>query len=158
MALRKPLVMGSSGLPQQLQAGDTLDATVAEVDVITRTSAQALIAGNVVYASSATEVDKARANAVGTSKVIGFAKTAVGAAASVVVQTSGVIALTTGEWDALFGTTGGLTFNTLYFLDPATAGLGTVTPPTTVGQTVVLLGTGLSTTELLIAIEPYILL
>lgn len=157
MALRKPLVI-VSGLIRQIDAADSLDASVAEVDVISLTSDAIFVAGQIVYASAADHADKARANAVGTSKVIGFAKTAIGSGAAVNVQTNGVLALTTTEWDAIMGTSGGLTFNTFYFLSAATAGLGTATAPSTVGQTVVLLGVALSTTELLIGIEPYILL
>lgn len=157
MALRKPLVI-VSGLIRQIDPADTLDASLAEVDVYSVVADAALIAGQVVYCSAAGHADKARANAAGTSKVIGFAKAAISSAASGLIQTNGVLALTTGEWDAVFGTTGGLTFNTHYFLDAATAGLGTATAPSTVGQTVVLLGVALSTTEFLIGIQPYIML
>lgn len=157
MASRKPLVI-ISGVVQQLPVGDTLNAPITEVDVYSVVADAAFIAGQVVYPSAAGHADKARANAVGTSNVMGFAQAAISSAASGVIQTSGVLTLTTGEWDAVFGTTGGLTFNTVYYLSAGTAGLGTATAPSTVGQTVVRLGLALSTVDLLIGIEPYILL
>ena len=158
MAARKPLVI-NTGRIQQLQAGDTLDATVTEVDVVSKVAAATLIAGNIVYSSSATDVNKARANASGTVKPIGLAKTAITSGASRIIQTNGVLVLSTAEWDAAFGTTGGLTFNTIYYLSAATAGLGTVTAPSTVGEYVKQVGLGLSTTELLIMLEgPEVLL
>lgn len=158
MASRKPLVLDESGNIQQLQSGDTLNAAVSENNVISRTAAATLIAGNVVYASSATEVNKARANASGTVNVVGFATAAVSSSANGSIQTSGVLTLTTTEWDALAGTTGGLAYNTRYFLSAATAGLITSTAPSTTGQYVRPLLLGLSTTEALIVDAEAILL
>ena len=151
MATKKALVIGTDGLPQQLQAGDTLGAT-SETGQVAQTAAVALLAGNVVFSSGADAVNKAQANAIGTKDVLGLALTAVAAAASGIVQTNGIVALTTAQWDAIAGTTGGLTFNTRYFLSPAQPGLMTATVPTTVGQYVAEIGRALSTTEL--RVEP----
>lgn len=145
MAARKPLVV-VNGEIQELATSDSLSATVTEVDAITKVAAATLIAGNAVYASSATQVDKAAANADATAKPIGLATAAISSAASGSVQTSGIITLTTGQWDALCGTTGGLTFGTTYFLS-ATAGLLTSTAPSTSGYYVVPVIEALSTTE-----------
>jgi hypothetical protein len=111
-----------------------------------------------VYASAAATVDKARANATGTSNVIGLATTGITSSATGVIQVNGVLTLTTTEWDAVAGTTGGLTYNTTYFLSAGTAGLLTSTAPSTVGQTVVEIGTALSTTDLAVSIKSYVLL
>ena len=157
MAARKPLVI-MSGRIQQLQSGDTLDATVSEKDAVSMVADANLIAGQVVYASAAGHCDKARANAAGTSRVIGLAAAAITSGASGSIQTNGIVTLTTGEWDAAFGTTGGLTFNTVYYLSAGTAGLGTATATTTTGQLVVQLGIALSTTELYLDPQPEILL
>ena len=151
MATKKALVIGTDGLPQQLQAGDTLGAT-SETGQVAQTAAATLLAGNVVFSSGADAVNKAQANAIGTKDVLGLALTAIASAASGIVQTNGVVVLTTAQWDAIAGTTGGLTFNTRYFLSPTTAGLMTATVPTTVGQYVAEIGRALSTTEL--RVEP----
>lgn len=157
MATRKPLVVGPDGRPQQLQAGDTL-GTVSETGQVTQTATPTLIAGNAVYSSGADAVSKAKADASGTKDVLGLAVAAITAAASGIIQCNGILVLTTGQWDALAGTTGGLTFNTPYFLSPTTAGLLTSVVPTAVGQYVGEIGRALSTTELMIDIRPPILL
>lgn len=151
MAAKKPLAL-YLGEIQQLQSGDTLDAAASEVDVIARTAAEALIAGNAVYESSDTEVSKADADADATAKPIGLARAAISSAASGSIQTNGVITLTTGEWDAICGTTGGLAYGTRYFLS-ATAGLLSATAPSTTGHYVVPVIVGLSTTEALIVVN-----
>lgn len=153
MATKKALVIGSDGLPQQLQAGDTLGGT-SETGQVSQTATPALIAGNVVYNSGADAVSKAQASAIGTKDVLGLAITAIAAASSGIVQCNGIVVLTTAQWDAVAGTTGGLVFNTRYFLSPTTAGLMTGTVPTTVGQYVAYVGRALSTTEMLV--EPVV--
>ena len=149
MALKKALVVGADGLPQQLQAGDTLGNT-SETGQVSQTAAATLIAGQAVYTSGADAVNKAQANATGTKDVLGLAVTAIASAASGIVQCNGVVVLTTAQWDAVCGTTGGLAPNARYFLSPTTAGLLTSTVPTTVGQYVAYVGRGLSTTEMLV--------
>lgn len=159
MALRKPLVQ-VGGQIQQLQAADTLDAPQAGGDVIVLTNDEvgALIQGNVVYADANDGVKKAQANAAGTSKPIGLSVDAPAGAATGRIMIQGILTLTTGQWDAAFGTTGGLGFGIIYYLSAVSAGLGTVTAPSTVGQYVVELGIGLSSTELLVRIRETILL
>lgn len=161
MALRKPLVI-NAGQIQQLQAGDTLDVTAVgggDVIVLTNDNAGSITLGMPVYATAADHCDKAQANAAGTTQVIGLvAASSIATGASGNIQVNGILTGTTGQWDASFGTTGGLTFNTRYWLSATTAGLGTVTAPTTVGQYDVELGIAISTTELSIAITTPILL
>jgi hypothetical protein len=160
MALRKPLVL-VSGVKQQLQAGDTLDAPQSGGDVIVQTNDEAtpIVIGTPVYNDAADGVKKAKADASGTSNVIGLLRDVSitnGVAGS--IQTSGTLTATTAQWDAVFGTTGGLTFGTRYFLSAATSGQGTATAPSTVGQNVVLLGIANSSTELQLSnFEPILL-
>jgi len=149
MAVQKPLVI-INGQIQQIPAGDTLSAAASEVDVLSKLNANvgAIVIGTPVYASSATEVDKAGAASAGTRKVLGLMQSASTASgASGFVQTDGVLTATTGQWDAIAGTTGGLAFGTTYYLS-ATAGLLTATAPATSGQYVCEVGIGLSSTEL----------
>jgi hypothetical protein len=152
MATYKPLVLTTNGL-EELPSTDTLDARVSEVDVLARVAASTLIAGQAVYASSATQVEKARANADLTAKPIGLVTTAVSSAATGSVQTNGVLTLTTPEWDALCGTTGGLTAGTVYYLSAATAGLLTATIPTGAGNYVIPVIEALSPTEAYIIVD-----
>ncbi len=160
MAQRKPLVM-NSGQIEQLQSGDTLDAVVTEVDIVSRTNnnASPIIIGYAVYPDGNGTVDLAQADASGTVEVLGIVQeTSISAAASGYIQTDGILTATTGQWDAVAGTTGGLTAGTVYYLDPDTPGLMTDTAPTAGGDFVVRLGVGLSTTEFEITIQQPVLL
>jgi hypothetical protein len=162
MTLRTPVVIGSDGLLQQLQPGDTTQtaaATYTSRSVTNGEASNAIVIGAPVYASAADTVKRAQANAKATSKLAGLgldASFAAGATGNII--TGGILVATTTQWDAVAGTTGGLTFGTNYFLDPANPGKITSTPPTTVGQCNVLVGIALSTTELELQIEPPILL
>lgn len=162
MTLRTPLVLGSDGLPQQLQAADSIlsaAATYTSRSVTNGEASSAIVIGAPVYASAADTVKRAQANAKATAKLAGLgldASFAAGAAGNII--TGGILVATTTQWDAVAGTTGGLAFGTEYFLDPATAGKITATPPSTVGQCNVLVGIALSTTELELQITPPILL
>jgi hypothetical protein len=158
--LRKPLVI-VNGQFQQLQAGDTLDATVGAAQELSLTNGNAgtINIGMAVYISAADTVDLAKADAAATKDVIGLVKdTTIAAAASGTVVLDGVLVATTGQWDAVTGDTGGLTPGSKYWLDPTTAGSITKTAPTTVGKYVVPLGKAISTTEFMIDIEEPVLL
>lgn len=162
MAIKIPLVLGADGLPQQLQAGDTsaaAGATYLSRAVTNSEGAAPIVIGAPVYAFAADGVKKAQANAKATSKLAGLGLDATFAAGAVGnIITGGVLVATTAQWDAVAGTAGGLAFGTIYFLDPATAGKITATPPTTVGQCVTIVGIALSATELELQISQPILL
>jgi len=160
MALRKPLVI-NAGQIEQIQSGDTLDAVVAEVDVVTLTNnnASPIVIGAPVYSDSDNKVDLAKADASGTVQTFGLVRdTSIAAAASGEIQTDGILSASTGQWDAVAGTTGGLTAGAVYFLSATTAGELTETAPTTGGQYVVRAGLALSTTEMEISFTQPILL
>jgi hypothetical protein len=160
MTLRKPLVI-ISGQIQQLAAADTLDALVSEKDMLSLSNgeASAIVIGTPVYVSASATCRKAQANAAGTTFAIGLVATvSVAAAALGSVQSDGVLTATTAQWDAVAGTTGGLAFGTLYFVDAANAGKITATATTTAGQDVAPIGRALSATDLEITIAPTILL
>lgn len=150
MAQKKALVL-TNGKIEQLQSGDYLQQ--ADIPQFTNGNAGSLVIGTPVYSSANSTVDKARANAVGTSNVIGLvADSSISAAGTGAVQTDGVLTATTAEWDAVAGTTGGLTRDVIYYLDSATAGKLTSTSPTINPNYSVKVGIGLSTTEMLIQI------
>lgn len=158
MALRKPLVI-VSGQIEQLQSGDTLQAPIdsPNVAVLTNDESGSVVICTPVYIDANDGFKKAKADASGTRYVIGLVYDAtIANGVSGQVQVDGVFTATTGQWDAVFGTTGGLTKDTRYYLSAVTAGLATATAPSTVGQYVVLLGTAISTTELLMSTDTLI--
>jgi hypothetical protein len=161
MSLRKPLVI-VNGQVEQIQSGDTLDAVVAEQEIITLTndeSSDATVIGMPVYIDAADGCKQAKADAVGTFKAIALCRdTSVTAGQPGSFLTSGILSATTAQWDAIKGASGGLVAGTTYYLSAATKGLLTATAPGTVGQYVVEIGTALSTTELKVDIRPAILL
>lgn len=160
MALRKPLVI-VDGQIQQLQSGDTLDAVASEVDLISKVNdnTAAIVIGQAAYTNASGNADLAQANASGTVEVLGLVKDAsVASASSGYLQTDGILAATTAQWDTVTGGSGGLTPGSVYWLSADTAGGLTDTAPTTVGQYVCRIGKATSTTELEISIEPPILL
>lgn len=161
MALRKPIVI-NAGQFQQLQAGDTLDAPQSGGDqiVLTNDEVGAVVIGAPVYIDAVAGFKKAQANAAGTANTRGLVaqSPSIGAAATGPVQTDGALSATTAQWDAVTGQVGGLTFNTTYYLDPATAGKLTITAPTTVGQLVQKVGVGISTTIMNVEIGSPVLL
>lgn len=162
MALRQPLVLGADGLPQQLQSGDTIAAPTSTPSLRSVTNAEtsaSIVFGMAVYASGADAVKRGQANAKSTAKIAGLVYDgSIAAGATGTIAQSGIMVGTTAQWDAVAGTTGGLAFGAYYFLDPATAGKITATPPTTTGQVNVLIGIALSATELELDICPPILL
>jgi len=154
MAVQKPLVI-VGGQIQQIPAGDTLSAAASEVGVFSKLNANAgaLVIGTPVYASSATQMDKAAASAATTSRIIGLMQPAsTGTGVSGFIQEDGILAASTAQWDAVAGTTGGLAFGVIYYLS-ATAGLLTATAPVASGNYSVRVGVALSTTELEINIS-----
>ncbi len=148
MALRKPLVL-VNGQIQQIQAGDTLNAQVAENETQQWTNGDtgSHAVGDVVYLNAADSVKKAQANAAATANPVAFATATITNGSVGAYQTSGTLSGLTG-----------LTPGSTYYLDPATAGKMTVTAPTAAGQLVVELGVAVSTTEFLIRLRPPILL
>lgn len=156
MAAKKPLVI-TNGQIEQLQSGDTLDAVVTEVDLVTKTNdnAGAIVIGSPVYQKTNGNVDLGRANASGTVQLVGLVRDAsIAASASGSIQTDGVLTATTGQWDSVTGQTGGLTTGSVYYLSATTAGRLTTTAPSAAGEFVVRVGLALSSTELDISIQP----
>jgi hypothetical protein len=160
MGAKKPLVI-TAGQIEQLQSGDYLSVPISGYTEIVATNDEAspIVIGAPVYMDAADGVKKAKADASGTSMVTGLvADTSIANGVSGGIAVDGVLTATTAQWDAVAGTTGGLTFGTRYYLSAGTAGILTATAPTTAGQYVVLIGIALSTTELKLMIQPRILL
>ena len=150
MALIKPLVI-INGQLQQLQATDTLDADVLQVDVtnLTNGGATSAIIGQAAVVTGSNSFVLGRADASGTKNVVGLVRsTSIAAAATGSVQTDGVLVATLAQWNAITGQTSGLTPGANYFLSPTTAGNITPTAPTASGQYLIKVGTALSTTAM----------
>lgn len=144
MAIRRPLVV-ITGEVQELPLADNLPD---DSQLLSRTFTSTVLPGEPVYVDGAGSVDQAQADALGTSDVLGIAPAAVTAAQPGNVVTDGVVTLTTGEWDAVAGTTGGLSPGAKYFLDPAVAGRVEEGSSAAATEYVVEIGEGLSTTEM----------
>lgn len=151
MAQKKPIVLNSGQL-EQLQSGDYI--STVDIPQLTNGNAGTIPIGTPVYSSANDAVDKAKGDAVGTANVIGLvADTSILAAAVGGIQMDGILAATTGQWDTVAGTTGGLTKDVIYYLSAATVGAITSTAPSSAGQFVVSIGIAISTTELRIGIK-----
>jgi hypothetical protein len=130
----------------------------SSVETMTNGSASSMPICTAVYMSAAATFLKAKADAAATSRVVGLLTDGVAGSGTVGVQTSGVMTASTPQWDGATGGTGGLVFDTIYYLSAGTAGLLTATAPSTVGQSVVPVGIALSTTKMKILDRPIVLL
>lgn len=145
MALRKPLVL-VGGEIQQLQSGDSLDTAQDEI-ILTNSDAANAAIGEAYYIFGAGSVKKAKADAAATAQVDFFAAAAITAGSTGPFLSDGVLAGLSG-----------LTPGAVYYLSATTAGAITTIPPAAIGQYVTRIGRALSTTELLVRIERFILL
>ena len=134
------VLLVSGGLPAWGTNTGNLDITA------TNDNAGTIAPGTVVYKKSNGAVDKARADSASTMRVAGFNTASAAAAATATIRTWGLLTLTTGEWDAVAGTTGGLASGTVYYLSGGTAGNITSTVTSTSGQFIVPVCEGISTT------------
>lgn len=95
-------------------------------------------------------VQGARANAIGTAKVLGLMAGAGAKGSRVLTRFDGPLELTAAQWDAIAGTSGGLTVGATYYVSAATKGLLTGTAPLTPNY-VAPVGIALSATIMLIS-------
>lgn len=137
---KKPLVIGSQGQIQQLQAGD-VTPSVDQFDA-TNGDAAPHLPGMAVYISASDTVKAAIATSYAEATVAAFATGTVAASAIGSYQAGGRLDIFTG-----------LTPGNVYFLSPTVAGGITSTPPTTVGQWISRVGQAFSATALDVEIE-----
>ena len=152
MATRKPLVIGYNGIPEQIRPADDLEVNLTAVNTIALENDEggAMAFLSPVYLSDNDKIIRAKADAIGTSKVIGIIYPAAIVGGTGLVAIDGILTATAGEWDTVCDESiaSGLTFGTYYFLSPTNAGKITSTPPTTANHCVVLLGQAVSATRL----------
>ena len=152
MAAQRPVYFDPT--TGELTRFSTTDIFANEVDFLTVTNPAAEAAGandippgTPIYCSGADEVAESQANALSTAKAIALAAETIPEDSGVgQAQTDGRLTLTTGEWDAVTGDTGGLTPGARYYVSPTTAGMLTTTAPSTDGQVVVPIGSAKSAT------------
>lgn len=151
MAIKKPLVIGSNGEIEQLQAGDNILAgsTTQSFSAINE-NAGAISQGQVVFVSSSGSVNLANNTSEATAKAIGVVEDAsIASTASGSVLTDGTI--TVADWTAIAGAPT-LTAGSVYFLDGVDGNITTI-PPILAGSYVVRIGTAISTTTLEVSIS-----
>jgi len=132
-------------------SGATFDLTNGE-------SSTTLLPGMPVYRSGLDLAKRGNANSLTTADLVGLCITTGAPSVVVTVQAGGELTLTTSQWDAVTGGSGGL-LEVVYFLD-ITTGKITSTPTTTtgIGNYLVKIGKGINTTNMLIDIsDPYLL-
>ncbi len=152
--LVKALVLGTDGKIKE----KANDEWLGEVNLPSGLNGNAgtITAGMILYHTGvASTLDKARANATGTMDVDGFCVADSTTGSAIFYQDSGILKLTTTQWDAVTGQTGGLTPGSEYFADSATAGKITTTPPSS-GNIVQCVGTAQSTEDFHINLMPSI--
>jgi hypothetical protein len=153
MATHRPLVV-IDGIIHRLPIGDLL-LTPSEVDCVFVESVEldTLPAGIPVYVSGDNEIAKAQADDANTADPIGLVKADILPLATGIVQVSGVIELTTVQWDNITGDIGGLNNNVIYYLVDGPPGGLTTIMPTTSSNFVTIVGRSISSTKMKLVIE-----
>jgi hypothetical protein len=156
------LIINSSTITWTYDDGaNTLTASVvsdSNFSTATSSAGSTTAAGAPVYIHTDATFKKAKADNATTNAVVALAIADIADTVSGTLQSAGMLTLTTGQWDAITGGSGGLTPAAKYYLDPATAGKLTTTAPTTVGQFVTPVGIAWTTTKMCIRIGPTIAL
>jgi hypothetical protein len=142
-------VLGSNGTT----ASWTTPVNATEQQSLTNNEVSSMSQGEVVYSDTSGTCKLAKGDSATTSNAIGIVCNAPAASASALVQVAGTVTLTTGQWDAVAGTTGGLVAGSSYYLSASTAGHITATAPDTTGNELMKIGHALSNTQLAIALD-----
>lgn len=145
MADKKPLVLGTDGVIEEIQSGDALDTTIIGevVDLMDFTSAVALVLNDAVFVDSSGELDKAKADAAGTMPCRGFcALAAAGASQPTKLQAKGLLSGLSG-----------MTPGAKQYVSTATAGVLVETVASTAGHYVQEVGVAKTASVLLIELK-----
>lgn len=158
MTARRPLVL-INGIQYQLPPGDTLNAVALSLGVdLVNESAQNLPKCTPVCPGSgagAGGFQPARANAIGTSRVIGLiAADQIGPGAAGAILNFGLLSATSAQWNATTGQSNGLTPGAVYYLADLTTFRLTTNPPTDTGDFLVKIGQALTQTAMFVCVEP----
>ena len=101
----------------------------ASDSIISMQTDDILVPGSPVYVTATTRFELAQADDVPQTRAIGLSLFATAVGFPATVQTQDIVTLTTVQWDAVTGDTGGLTASRIYYLDQLTLGMITLTIP-----------------------------
>ena len=142
---------GTTGDPLHAVAGGTPGGNQFN---IVNGSGGPLLAGMPLLTAGVGNVTSAQANGLANSNVVALATANSANGATFLAQSAGALVLTTAQWDAIVtGGSGGLTSGRWYYLDAATPGFITLTPPSAGGTALVGIGQATSTTTLVLNIQ-----
>lgn len=154
MTQRKPLVL-VDGLPTQIPAGDTLEATLSTGAIeLINTSDRAQPLGAPVIFKAPNEFEAAKADFRPTSEVVGLLQEPVNIGITALVQSSGVLTAPAENWQLVTESEANLVPGAVYYLSTTTAGKITNVPPSGETGFVVRLGKALTNTQFQINVEP----
>lgn len=142
------LAIGSTDQVLTVVGGAPAWSAAPSNDTVSKTATGAITKAAPVYLLSDGTVSEAQANSTSTFRPYGLAAAAIagGAAGPIYYKEGTRVTMTTGEWDAVTGQSGGLTTGSRYFLDHAAAGELITTCPSSAGQQIVEWGVAESTT------------
>ena len=115
-------IFATQGLP-----GPPGPAGGASDSIVILETDSTLVPGTPLYITAGAHFEIAQATGQPQTKVVGISTTNTGAGNAATAQTQDILTLTTVEWDAVTGDTGGLTPGSVYYLS-LTLGLITKTP------------------------------
>lgn len=133
----------------QAAAGDHIHPGTSSFP-LTNNGLVAIPPGAAVYASGNNAIQNALADNEITARVVGLSAALIAPTLSGDVVTGGLLTLTTLQWDAVTGGLGGLTFNTIYYLDETVPGRITATPPNDPLEWLTEVGLALSDSNMLV--------
>lgn len=150
--------LSSSQMQIVPQAPEVVGATAATTDQLTNNQGNDAPPGEPVYRASTGNFSAAAAGIELRSTVIGLTAAVIPASTIGTIVTSGPLTLTTEQWDAVAGTSGGLTPYAPYYLAAFGFGQLSSTPPSVSGEYLVCVGFALSPTTFIIAPQVPVLL
>ncbi|MBW2562199.1 MAG: hypothetical protein JRE40_15275 [Deltaproteobacteria bacterium] len=158
MTIRAPLVI-INGRIQELPIGDSIAGAGAGsgtgIEAQAATTGEDVVVSEILYLDGSGFANRAQANAIGTSHIIGICTLGATSGNTCEFLTEGVVSIS--DWTECIGSVS-LTPGTLYFLDPSNAGQMVTVAPTTIGQTVVIVGRAVSAQILDLTVTQPILL
>lgn len=156
-----PKVDSTGGATGQWDASDAeahrsflLDLKNAHLGTTVTNATGAIIAPGAPCYVSSSGVLKSKANAASTAECDGLAAAQFAIGGTGKLRARGDMPLTTAQWDAVTGQTGGLTPDTVYYVDTATAGKLTTTAPSANPNLITRVGRALSSTVMRLGVQP----
>ena len=111
--------------------------------------------GTPVYqTATAGEADVGRANAIGTSNLLGLLVQPSAAGARALVQQRGIMNLTVAQWHAIGAAAGGLVAGDFYYLSATSGLISTAKPASGAGNFIVPIGQALNATQMQLTCFP----